>query len=298
MTGVAPRPGGSHCPVGGRARSLVGRLSSGRVLTRWGLGGQNDAETPSTDAETPLGRRGVDWQDRGMTVRSRPAALRERGGSAGPAAAPTPRHSALRQVPNLLSLSRAVLAPVVPCVVRRAPRTARVLLVVAGLTDVLDGRLARRWDLTSEAGSRLDSYADVVLFLSMGATVLRAVPPRGRTCLVSVAAPIGAVRICSLVVGRGVVPAETRHSTVNRLAGAAVFLGTGLVLVGARPVVLVPGAVLASLGAIGEITALRDAIRQVSGDGTAPSRVLPRFLNAQQWSVGGPTGPARTPRRR
>jgi Phosphatidylglycerophosphate synthase len=298
MTGVAPRPGGSHCPGGGRARGLVDRLSSGRVLTRWGLDGQDDAETPSTDAETPLGRRGVGWKDRDMTLRSRPAALRERAGCAGPAAAPTPRHSALRQVPNLLSLSRAVLAPVVPCVVRRAPRTARTLLVVAGLTDVLDGSVARRWDLTSEAGARLDSYADVVLFLSMGAAVLRAVPPRERTWLVIAAVPIGAVRICSLVAGRSVVPAEARHSTVNRLAGAAVSLGTGLVLVGARPVVLVPGAALASLGAIGEITALRDATRQVSEEEIAPSRVLPRFLNAQRRPAGGPTGPARTPRRR
>ena len=162
-------------------------------------------------------------------------------------------------VPTVLSLSRALLSPAVPCLIRRAPHVARGVLVVAALTDAVDGPLARRWGVASEAGARLDSYADVVLFLSMGSALLRTVSPRTRAVLLTVATPIGLARAWSLVAGRDLVAAETRHSTMNRLAGMAVSAGTGLALVGAPAVVLAPGAVLAVWGAVDELTVLRAA---------------------------------------
>ena len=38
-----------------------------------------------------------------------------------------------------------------------------VLYLIAGLTDMLDGFLARRWGVESKFGARLDSLADLVL---------------------------------------------------------------------------------------------------------------------------------------
>lgn len=68
------------------------------------------------------------------------------------------------QVPNLLSGFRLLLAVVlwIPAVLD-LPLLVGAGLIMAGLTDVLDGFLARRWGATTEYGSRLDSAADMVL---------------------------------------------------------------------------------------------------------------------------------------
>jgi CDP-diacylglycerol--glycerol-3-phosphate 3-phosphatidyltransferase len=43
-----------------------------------------------------------------------------------------------------------------------------VLYLIAGLTDILDGFLARRWDMESQYGARLDSLADIVFVFTGG----------------------------------------------------------------------------------------------------------------------------------
>jgi len=68
------------------------------------------------------------------------------------------------QVPNLLSGFRLLLAVAlwIPAMLD-LPLVVGAGLVMAGLTDVLDGFLARRWGVATEYGSRLDSAADMVL---------------------------------------------------------------------------------------------------------------------------------------
>ncbi len=67
-------------------------------------------------------------------------------------------------VPNLLSGFRLLLAVVlwIPAMLD-LPLWVGIGLVAAGLTDMLDGFLARRWRAATEYGSRLDSAADMVL---------------------------------------------------------------------------------------------------------------------------------------
>ena len=43
-----------------------------------------------------------------------------------------------------------------------------VLYLIAGITDMLDGFLARRWGVKSKFGARLDSLADFVFVLIVG----------------------------------------------------------------------------------------------------------------------------------
>lgn len=68
------------------------------------------------------------------------------------------------QVPNLLSGFRLLLAVVlwIPAMLD-LPLLVGAGLIMAGLTDMLDGFLARRWGAATEYGSRLDSAADMVL---------------------------------------------------------------------------------------------------------------------------------------
>ena len=77
-------------------------------------------------------------------------------------------------VPNLLSLIRIILIPVFGVLFYHDHVLAAVIvLAVSGLTDLFDGKIARRFNQVSELGKILDPIADkltqmtiaVVLFL-------------------------------------------------------------------------------------------------------------------------------------
>jgi cardiolipin synthase len=67
-------------------------------------------------------------------------------------------------IPNLLSAARLVLAPCIFVLLwRRQYGMALALCVIAGVTDGLDGFIARRFDGSSKLGAYLDPIADKVL---------------------------------------------------------------------------------------------------------------------------------------
>ena len=68
---------------------------------------------------------------------------------------------------NLLTLSRIFLAAVIFLLLTRPEGyfLAFILFFVAGVTDYLDGYLARKYDLTSEIGEILDPIADKILIV-------------------------------------------------------------------------------------------------------------------------------------
>lgn len=73
----------------------------------------------------------------------------------------------VRAIPNLLSSTRLALVPVLWVLAMRGDAVGTGIgLVVAGLTDVLDGYLARRLDAATPTGAALDSLADNLLTLS------------------------------------------------------------------------------------------------------------------------------------
>ncbi len=78
----------------------------------------------------------------------------------------------LRTLPNLLSFSRIALAPfVVYALHERRYELALGLFLVAGISDVLDGFLARHWRSTSQFGAYLDPVADKILLASVYLTL-------------------------------------------------------------------------------------------------------------------------------
>src|SRR5580692_12308233 len=73
----------------------------------------------------------------------------------------------LTSLPNLLTLSRILAIPVVVLTFYLAGDSARwfccALFSAAGITDWLDGHVARRWEQQSEIGRFLDPIADKLL---------------------------------------------------------------------------------------------------------------------------------------
>jgi cardiolipin synthase len=85
----------------------------------------------------------------------------------------------LRQVPNILSALRLVAAPFTAFLIaQRSDAAALGVFGVAGLSDALDGFLAKRFSLTSRFGAWLDPAADKLLMLAsfVTLTVIGVVP--------------------------------------------------------------------------------------------------------------------------
>lgn len=80
---------------------------------------------------------------------------------------------ALTNAPALLSLSRIPLAGCFYLLVA-VPAAAFAVLIIAGVTDVLDGWLARRRGLVSAAGAVLDPITDKLFVLTVAVTMVAA----------------------------------------------------------------------------------------------------------------------------
>jgi cardiolipin synthase len=77
----------------------------------------------------------------------------------------------LLEVPNLLSLARVPLA--IGFARARTPRGALAVLCAAGLTDMLDGWYARRFDAGTPTGALLDPITDKLFVGTVVGTLLR-----------------------------------------------------------------------------------------------------------------------------
>jgi len=72
----------------------------------------------------------------------------------------------LKHLPNFISLLRLAAAPLTAwLILERQEMAAFLLFAAAGLSDWLDGFIARHWQLTSRFGAWLDPAADKLLML-------------------------------------------------------------------------------------------------------------------------------------
>lgn len=74
----------------------------------------------------------------------------------------------LKYIPNAICIVRIILvAPIVWCVLEERYGLALTLILVAGLSDALDGFLARRFDWRTRLGGLLDPAADKLLMFAV-----------------------------------------------------------------------------------------------------------------------------------
>ena len=134
-------------------------------------------------------------------------------------------------LPNKLTILRIALSFVLILVLLIPGLAAKVaalaVFILASVTDLLDGRLARKWGIVSDLGVLLDPLADKILVLSafVAFVYLQVVPPwmvvlvAGREFLIT------GFRLFAL--GRGhVLPAEAagKHKTVSQMTAISLIL--------------------------------------------------------------------------
>jgi len=83
----------------------------------------------------------------------------------------------MRYIPNILSASRIPLSLVLPFTAGRYPIAFLICYLLAGITDVLDGILARRFHWESKLGEKFETYADGLFIVCTVITVLMRLGP-------------------------------------------------------------------------------------------------------------------------
>lgn len=74
----------------------------------------------------------------------------------------------LKSIPNQLTLLRLVIIPVMYFLALNGYKQIFIILfILAGVTDVLDGFLARRLEKKSSFGNNFDSVADRIFYISL-----------------------------------------------------------------------------------------------------------------------------------
>ncbi len=133
-------------------------------------------------------------------------------------------------LPNMITLGRLILAPVIIAMIASGRwMEACVAFVVAGVSDALDGWLAKTFDLRTDIGAVLDPIADKTLLVSIYVAlgVSQAIPPALAILVVSRDLMIvGGVIVAWLVDN----PVEIRPLFVSKVNTAAQLAFAALVL--------------------------------------------------------------------
>ncbi len=128
----------------------------------------------------------------------------------------------LRQLPNLITAARLVLSPALLFVPALGARFYAVYLL-CGLSDMLDGYLARRWGCGSRLGAYLDTAADFVMIAVLLWKLYPVIAPSPAAVLFALA--VTALRFTAAATAYIRHGAFTfLHTALNKLTGFLLFL--------------------------------------------------------------------------
>lgn len=163
-------------------------------------------------------------------------------------------------LPNLITIARLILVPlVIVMIVNARWDAAFFLFVAAGVSDAIDGFIARRFDMRSELGAYLDPVADKALIVSLYITlaIVGIIPVWLVIVVVSRDLMIITAVILSWLMAKPVTIAPivvSKLNTAAQIVFAALVLGSksfGVELGAVMPVaqIVVAALTLASMGA-------------------------------------------------
>jgi cardiolipin synthase len=175
-------------------------------------------------------------------------------------------------VPNIITIARILAVPLtVWLIIDGEHMLAFLAFIAAGISDGVDGFIARRYDLKSELGAMLDPLADKLLLVSIYVTLgFQQVLPAWLVILVVSrdVLIVGGV-LLNMLMDR---PMEMRPLLVSKVntAGQIILAGAALAALGFE-VNLSNASFAAGIGAVALLTAasgalyLRDWVRHMAG---------------------------------
>lgn len=77
-------------------------------------------------------------------------------------------------IPNILTLSRLILTPIIIILgIIKNYKLALILVVIACITDMFDGKLARKWNTVTKTGAKLDTISDKIFAIGLTTCLIR-----------------------------------------------------------------------------------------------------------------------------
>ena len=152
-----------------------------------------------------------------------------------------------KNLANIITMMRVVLS--LPLLLSEPLSPSfYILYCLCGLSDMVDGFVARRTNSESRFGKRIDSLADIVFVAVCLCKLLPVIDLPVWICVW--AAVIALIKVVSVVIG--FVLAHSLHSMMNKIMGFTLFLFPFLVGIKGINIVAASVCVLASLAAIQE----------------------------------------------
>ena len=103
------------------------------------------------------------------------------------ASLPPALHENIYNLPNILTFSRLISAPIVGYLIVKDQHLAALsLFVYAGITDLVDGWIARKWKMQTVVGTVIDPMADKTLMavVTIALAMKGALPGNGISILI------------------------------------------------------------------------------------------------------------------
>ena len=147
-----------------------------------------------------------------------------------------------RHIPNIITLSRIPMAVALPFV-QSSPAVFWTLYLLCGLSDVLDGAVARLAGTESRIGEKLDTLADIV-FVAMWMVLFIPAINVGRWIWIWTGV-IALIKVVNVIYGLAMKKGlAAKHTPANKATGFLLFLLPMIVL---WEVIKVPYIILVSL---------------------------------------------------
>lgn len=157
----------------------------------------------------------------------------------------------MRNLANYISISRIALA-VMMVFSKPLSLTFFAIFILCGITDILDGYVARKYGLASDFGAKLDSFADVVFFLSFLIVLLPVLCYDNLIFFWIVA--IALIKVISIVLGFvRFGRLALIHTYLNKITGACIILLPFILLLSLQNPVIILICLLATFAAVEEL---------------------------------------------
>ncbi|AFM01549.1 phosphatidylglycerophosphate synthase [Desulfitobacterium dehalogenans ATCC 51507] len=157
----------------------------------------------------------------------------------------------MKSMPNWLSLSRILLSFGL-LFVEPLSLSFYVIYIACGLSDMLDGFIARKTGTTSNLGAKIDSLADLVMVGILLVILLPIINPEAAILLWVIF--IGVIRLAAMIVAQIKYNSfASLHTYGNKATGLVLFLFPLLLSFSHTDVLMYIICVLASISAIEEL---------------------------------------------
>ena len=157
----------------------------------------------------------------------------------------------MKSIPNALSIGRILLS-ISLLFIQPLSGLFYIIYILCGISDMLDGFLARKLDAASSLGARLDSTADFVMIVVLLIILYPVINPPAAILIWIIL--IAVVRFFSMFTAKKRFNSFAMlHTLANKLTGFALFLFPLLLVVIPKRITMLLVCGMASLSAIEEL---------------------------------------------